>query len=414
MKKRKKVIILMLIVIEICFTYLTYMSFNSKNEVKELNDIKEEKTIDRKQFAMYVKQDGKYVEYNGTDENKDLFPTGYKLNSDESRCEDIDGNTIDVTMTPNTNDVTITSNKTAYCYLYFDKQLSVDDLEKYDTTNTLNDNLVGGMYRYQGAYNVVKNNYICLGKLNDKKCANQSNNMYRIIGITPEGNIKVIKQTRYGDTYQWWTDYSRIESNKEWPNSLIFDTLNDTFYNSLNEEIKNKIEPQEWLYGDISSDLVTKDYITAEQAYMIETGQANTKYYDPSNGSYIQNKKWEKKTDSKPIGLMYVHDYAYSGSTEGDYTSCRVNYSTCKTSWIHMSNNGGATSGSEAWEWTMTRLGRSNSSDTYFYVWGVDLNGQVYALALQNAFAVRPVFYLSSNVELGGEGSTSDPFYIAN
>ena len=64
----------------------------------------------------------------------------------------------------------------------------------------LSEGLIGGMYRYQGTNDVVKNNYICLKEAGQANCTDKSDNMYRIIGITEEGNIKVMKQTKYTDS----------------------------------------------------------------------------------------------------------------------------------------------------------------------------------------------------------------------
>ncbi len=280
----------------------------------------------------------------------------------------------------------------------------VKKLQSDDTNNTLSDTLVGGMYRYQGTNNEVKSNYLCL----EGKCSNQSDEMYRIIGITPEGNIKVIKQTRYGNAIKWWDDNS---VNKEWPESKIYSTLNEDYYNSLKEEIKNIIEPQQWIYGDISKDYIDSS-ISTEEVYKIEAGKENTKYYSPDDGKYIEDRIWTNKIQAN-IGLMYIHDYAYAESSLGHNTSCRKSdYSTCKSSWIHMSNNGIATSGNERYEWIMTRMGLYSNSDNRYGGWYVTSNGNIDYNVLSTGYAVRPVFYLKSNITLYGSGTVDDPYTL--
>ncbi len=287
-------------------------------------------------------------------------------------------------------------------------------LREYDTTNALSSTLVGGMYRYQGSDTLngnKVNNYICLSEVGSNGCTSAKtngydDNMYRIIGITEEGSIKVIKQTKYGDTTTWFSSYT---TNIEWINSYVYTSLNTTFYNNLNSEIKEKIESQKWLYGDIGNDLVDSEHITAEQAYKIETGQATTKYLEPLTKKSITDQKWTKRTELVPIGLMYIHDYAYALGGTGSTSSCIVDYANCKTSWIHMSNNGNNSND----EWIMTRLGQGSSGNT-FYAWAVLVSGTVGGGSFNYFYAVRPVFYLTNDVKLEGAGTTSDPFYIAS
>ncbi len=401
---------LALSVILIMSIYMTYRTY--ENKPKELPEEKEEIETKRKQFAMYIKEGDKYIEYHGTDGKENLFPTGYKLNTDKSRCEDINGNKIeDISFNTDTNSITVTSNKTAYCYLYFDKVTPLTKLKEQQNSG-LSEGLVGGMYRYQGADTITEDkvkNYICLsevGSNNGCGLSGTNDKLYRIIGITPEGNIKVIKQTRYGSTYQWWSNY---ETNKKWPNSIIFSRLNDTYYNTLDKNIQTKIEPQKWYYGDIGIDYMDSG-ITSEEMYQIETGQVNTKYCDPITGKEITDEKWTERTNSQPIGLMYIHDYAYAVGSEGHSTSCHTNYSTCKDSWIHMSNNGGTSSEGE---WTMSRIGRAYIQNSFFYAWFVTrTDGDVHLMGTWGEASMRPVFYLTSDVKLEGEGTYSNPFYI--
>ncbi len=363
----------------------------------------------------------------GQEGNENLFPEGYKLNIEQSRCEDIDGNKIeDISFNTDTNSITVTSNKTSYCYLYFDKQLSVDDIRK--DGSGLSEGLVGGMYRYIGTNDVVKNNYICLKEVGSSGCSTSGNdeNMYRIIGITESGNIKVIKQIRYnksGTTSFKWNSKSSVDSKQSdyycgddcptWKQSEIYETLNgdNGFINTLNEKIRNKIEPQNWWYGDIGYDYMGSG-ITSEEVYKIESGQEATQYYN-AGGSLVQKSsgiKWQKTSNTSSIGLMYVSDYLYAISATGHEKNCRSNYTNCKGSWIHETNN--ESSSTTYTEWTMSRLGRYNGSDAWLRAWIVGSDGQLYESALHGTFSVRPIFYLKSDVELGGAGSTSDPFYI--
>ncbi len=411
----KKITITLLILILLLTTSIVFISKN-KSVNATLDTVSLKDVEKNNMFAIMVKgEDGEYKE-------QSIFPgNDYKLNTEKSGCMDNNGEKIENSLTYESDKITVSTNKTSYCYLYFDKKTPENPQELIDSrTNdeSLSDEPIGGMYRYQGVDELKGNkvkNYICLNEVGLNGCNATSSgtdeNMYRIIGITEEGNIKVIKQTRYESTHQWWDNYS---TNKEWPESTIFSTLNNTYYNTLDSSIQNKIEPQQWLYGDISYGYINSN-IPTETVYKIETGQANTKYIDPITGKEVTDKKWEKKTESKPIGLMYIHDYAYALSGTGSESSCRQDAAQCKTSWIHMSNNGGETSTDERFEWTMTRMGRNNAAGTAaFSAWWVGPSGAVDYSNLSLGYAIRPVFYLKSDVVLEGTGEIGTPFYIVS
>ena len=131
-------------------------------------------------------------------------------------------------------------------------------------------------------------------------------------------------------------------------------------------------------------------------------------------------------TPTAKIGLMYVSDYMMSlGASSLVYTG-QANKATLKTGWMHLSNNAyGATTSSflEDWggyipgylmDWTISRRGyiMFTSGDKY-YVWYVNSDGRVDSFPSAASLAVRPVFYLTPDVEyLSGSGDYSDPIII--
>ncbi len=275
------------------------------------------------------------------------------------------------------------------------------------------------MYRYQGP---TVDNYICLKEVGTAGCLETNdNNMYRIIGITPEGNIKVIKQTKYnnGSTtdFVWNTKYQNSTcGNKgcpEWPESEIYTTLNTNFYNSLISDIQGKIQKWNWWYGDMHYDYVGT--LGVDDLYQVETGVKETKYYEPtkSNKSEVTDQKWTKRSECN-IGLIYLHDYYYQANQESCHRVKNNHYASCiSQGWMHISKNGGTSSDDE---WTMSRIGQTGDSLSGFNAWWVTTagNGNVANASLGAAAPVRPVFYLKNDIELKGEGSTTNPFYIAN
>ena len=113
---------------------------------------------------------------------------------------------------------------------------------------------------------------------------------------------------------------------------------------------------------------------------------------------------------SGKISLMYVSDYQLSlGATVLDYTNNNsTHYQSMKTGWMHISNNdSGAPS---EYEWTSTR-----SSDVGNYeAWAVDSDGLVFKPGVFNPVSVRPVFYLTNDVKISGEGTIENPYIITN
>ncbi len=82
-------------------------------EVK-LDNVVLKQELDKKSFAMYIKNDDEYEAYEGT-----KFPEGYDLDLNESKCIDNNGQEIEDVLSYKNGEVTITSGKTTYCYLYF-------------------------------------------------------------------------------------------------------------------------------------------------------------------------------------------------------------------------------------------------------------------------------------------------------
>ena len=257
-------------------------------------------------------------------------------------------------------------------------------------TTGLNTTEEAGLYRYQGT---SVNNYICFGTSDKSTCTgNTDQYMYRIIGINSSGQLKLIKKESFNTAYYW---HNTSSLDITWPNSDLYKGLNGISggqYSNLfignttyvPSGWSEKIATTSWKYGDN-----TNETQTAANLYTIENG-------------------WTTTTSAK-IGLMYMHDYFYayqSGGLNCSYSG--ESYSTCQTSWLHLSqNDSGAPS---ALEWTMSRYGYTTG---YYAAWsvysyGYDSTGYLYIKG-----AVCPVFYLTSDVTyLSGTGTASDPIII--
>ena len=115
MKRNKTIIIVLLLLVLIIINIVMIVKPN-KIEIKEA---KETYKTDKKTFAMYVENlEGTYEEY----VSNNLFPVGYLLNKEKSSCVDLKGNNVLGSLTSSGTSVTVTTNKTVFCYLYFDRK----------------------------------------------------------------------------------------------------------------------------------------------------------------------------------------------------------------------------------------------------------------------------------------------------
>ena len=318
--------------------------------------------------------------------NSSLWPgDGYIFNEQMSSCE----NGGELSWNEELNTINLKTNTAAKCYVYFDiyspptladyiiNNIYVDDgvnnLYFHDGIGThANANLESGdnSYRYSGAN---PNNYVCFGS-NAAICPND--NLYRIIGVF--GNeVKLIKNTSIGNYY--WSGSSSNQSNI-WSNSTLnTSTLNGAYLAGLdNNSWSNMIATHTWKVGGMS---YTYGYSTPQTAYNYETGA--------NSSSTTYNAK---------IGLMYVSDYGFAASNTYWSTNLNSYNGTTSNNWLYLGSN----------EWTISR--RSDNSDFAFRVYsGTVGNSYVY----NSSNAVRPVFYLNSNVvHSSGFGTISDPIRI--
>ena len=127
----------------------------------------------------------------------------------------------------------------------------------------------------------------------------------------------------------------------------------------------------------------------ANQFYAYERG---TTRYDANRPLY-----WDGM-----IGLMYSSDYGYAAGNTCVTGTGPSNYDGgCKNKdWLYILTN----------QWLMS----PNSRDSY-YVFYVSGGGRVYDDGdSPNAFAARPVFYLTSTTSIAsGKGTSTDPYILS-
>jgi len=409
---KKRVIIILLVTVEICFLFLLTKSFSNREILKE--KIVENK-IDKKQFSMFIETDNGYVEY--IESNK--FPEGYTVNLEESKCLDTKGNVIEGILSGSGTNVTVTSMITSYCYLYFDlPPITAETLPSIAGNDIWDSTLEDDGYRYIGTN---PDNYICFGTTDQDECTKDTDKyMYRIIGIfeASEGtsHIKLIKKEALNTTYAWNANY---KTDVDWKDSDLYKGLNGSYFltNADYEYMKDtnwNDKLAEWNYTATN----TKTHENSGPSYYSSLSMQNIYLHELNRSTKtIDIGEW-KEVNAK-IGLMYASDYLLSlGSVVLNYYNVSSSESSLKTGWMHISNNDSSTLSTSkieppsAYEWTMTRLG--NYYGNYYDAFSVYPSGAVDGyFGVDSVVSIRPVFYLTENIKIiSGKGSLTDPFII--
>ena len=232
-------------------------------------------------------------------------------------------------------------------------------------------------YRYRGA---SPKNYVTF-----------NNETWRIIGVFPtddgtgkiENRIKIIKDQSIGNKY-WDTGNSN-----NWARPATLNTeLNTTYLNSLDSTSQSMIGNAKYYLGGYNDSLrIQKDVM-----YQNERKIIGSTYYNGSNPN-----SWTGR-----LALMYASDYGYAASDECKQTLNNYNNTTCtNNNWLFINN---------AYQWLLPQNGDySNFVSTAVSGGGVGSDANVSS----NKFAVRPVLYLKSFVQItGGKGTSTDPYVI--
>ena len=284
----------------------------------------------------------------------------------------------------------------------------------YILNNSSSEDLWNGELEKDGIRYVGTNpdNYICFGyndALTDCDFTNITNTdlyAYRIIGVFEndegEQHLKLIKKEALNTKYNWNTDYQK---DITWEESDLYNGINGSYF--LTNPTYSYMQDSAW-----TNKIATWNY-TATNTKTYESSGMN---YNNSivRQTYLHEMDRSTKTSSvgvwdtvpAKIGLMYVSDYQLSlGSTAIDY----INSTTMRVGWIHIGNND--SSAPSTTELTMTSYGLANSG--IFMVWNVNSNGSVGFTTAIDLRSVRPVFYLTSDITITGEGSIANPFIVS-
>lgn len=394
-----KLLIVFLMLIGTVSIFLVCKSFSNKDS--SIDKVILKSNVNNKaSLAVLVEQDdGTYEEvtsWNNIDKKYDFIKSG---------CIDQNGSKIDnaISFDETTKIATINTNKTAYCYLYFsdiviDKSSLGYAILSNDASNVSSD-LVAGEYRYQGMSGNVTNNYICFGTSDKNTCINNKNTyMYRILGITPEGQVEIVKVkglSEFDGITRWGTFDATSSSTADtnyvaWPNTNYYIGLNGNKFLTNSTYVPSgwadKIADHNWVYGKINLDIINHSGVALY--------------------NYVENNYTD--TVTAKIGLIYAYEssYSFDSNTDCKYLDSTSEY-PCAGGWLSeldilMDNNA-----------TIELMDSfyDGLSYTAFIIPPIDiLSGTPVNFAVNN---VAPTFYLKSNLTLSGTGTSVDPYLVS-
>lgn len=392
-KKQNKKILIIISIIVLGITIIIFSLLNV-NKNQKLDELQNNNVVNHNVFALMLETDINSNTYE--ESSSDIWPDGYTLNKLKSECLDKDGNKIvkeNILKFDEANKTAIVeTDETCYCYLYFDK--SNGKFNGGTAKDLVNSNQAGLEksfdgdeleYRFVGKSNEV-NNYICISTKSSADCVLEKEKyMYRIIGITGDNLIKVIKAYPYdmGGTKSFkWHNNAEVEeviwglggtSNA----ADIADMLNGGFLNEQEygglRDYHNYFEEMNWNQGLVKSIIDVAYNSFGEDVYYQE--------------SMI------KTTGDLIVGLPYLSDfYLAAGVTS-----------------LYQTNNWMLETLTNAW--TMTRYGREIQN--IYDVWFVENKDNIFKIEVTNRGNIYPVVYLNKFVEIiDGEGTASHPFIV--
>ena len=299
------------------------------------------------------------------DDESKIVKYEYSLDGGKNWIDNGNNNTYTFTnLKPNTTydilvRVTNESNLTAQASAITSIDITENIVESGD--GLYKDEYENGKYTYKGAN---PNNYIIF-----------NNETWRIISVDSNGLIKIMKNESIGNRA------FDSESINDWETSDIKTYLNGEYLNSITTN-KNKIISHTWSIGAVTFENTDLE------------GQINVE-----NGTQSQ---------SVSIGMITASEYIRANSNTGQCGNLSINNSNCSTcnttNWMY------DIAPSEGGLWTITP-----SDNSIFGVYHVNVkgsNGGVDNGPAINSNGVSPSLYLTSEIELTGAGTQSNPYRI--
>ena len=219
-----------------------------------------------------------------------------------------------------------------------------------------------GRYIYKGAN---PNNYITF-----------SGETWRIISVESDNTIKIMRNEGIGSMA--WDD----TNSNNWVRPA---TLNI------------------YLNGEYLEGLSDADKVVAHNFGVGAVTYGNNDLADQINDE--NGTTWNSK-----VGLITASEYLRANTNTAQCETFSLNNDnreTClTTNWMY----GAVSSGGYMW----TISPHASSSNSVFYVYGNPIPGNLGSISARSSSGVAPVLYLSSDITLQGEGTSSNPYVIEN
>ncbi len=445
---RKNVIIISIVFLFV-FIFVGYNSLHGKNKI--------ELDANSDLISIWVEDSS------GNYQSANSFPgAGYILNLTLSKCEN------GGTLSGDGTGVTLSSNSSDKCYLYFSqpwvnvnatKTLTCNSSAKtWDykingasfsvstdadltctatkTMNSTSQNFASYLISQYNQGNIPsirdRYGYRYVGN-NPSNYIWFNNEMWRIIGVFGSARhgientnlVKIIRNTPIGAFgYDGESSYSN-----NYETSTLYSLLNDCYYNGLescsqyckfynndnSEEIQNNCDFSRIGLNERAFDYNYKDLIQEVTWYLGGPGATNyTSYYPDTIYNYETNSSAVHSGNPNSVisklGLMYLSDYGFA-SIDGSGECAQGMYS------MNVDGTNGYTAAecsninwllSYGYEWTISP--NSNNATGSFAIYP---NGRVGSIYSYSALSVRPVLYLKTNTyRLSGDGSITNPYVV--
>lgn len=230
-------------------------------------------------------------------------------------------------------------------------------------------------------YRIIGKTPVCTAVNTDNTCKTWNNN----------GLVKIIKNDSIGGLV-----YNvNTKSSSTWVESTIQKNLNECFLGQINS--RNNTTCATYCYSYYTSSYTPVAKCDYTQNGIASSGDYNNMIYDgvywnigvtgstsTTGKTQYDKEKTSQTSTTLKIGLMYASDYGYA--MNNGY----------KNNWLF----------TKGYEWTMTAYNASYPVGVYG-IGGLNNNSAF------GGYAVRPVFYLKSNVYvISGDGSEGNPYKI--
>ena len=235
---------------------------------------------------------------------------------------------------------------------------------------------MGGEYVYRG--DDVKN-YVSF-----------NNQLWRIVKIDSEGDIKLVSAKYSEDSYTWDSAYNSDKQDSvgittDYLHTDIRKTLNSYYDDNFDKDAKAKIVSKNLCIGkyDIGENISEEDYI------------------DDLSEEFSVEKECSIIKENEPVGLLVPSDYKNASL---DSKCIKLNSSECTNRNYMRSDNGDAEYGINTW------LLNSSSKNTYQVLY---LDYELGLLNASDSMTINYVIYINNkNIVLDGKGTYKDPYII--